>query len=376
MSDARKWRERELELENMGVIGFISFYSQAIEYLKSHVKTRFKYFVEFPYVFDDSFLPDDSETKWDINLQYYHNGYPFRRKVLDTLLNKKDKYNIFHIDKSQHYRMIEGNNDPLNSYFRTNHPAKNFAKLLNSSLITIADGYTKYSPNSKYWNLSDSDLFNARYPQALASQTVLFCPEITSTHIEPLIDGVHYVKVDIDNFVDKIDRYINDKDKLKTISKNATEWAIRNCSKDVVGKRLIDSFKQILADLKQYNNPTINISIGELVDKVTILEIKLERIKDRNKLSNIRLEYDMLNRKLSKSYNNNKLYNELKGINLKLWDIENHIRQKESEKDFGKEFLELARNVYRFNDIRAKLKYKINIESGSVLTEEKEYTKY
>tara|TARA_B100000029_G_scaffold219227_1_gene216964 strand:- start:885 stop:1286 length:402 start_codon:yes stop_codon:yes gene_type:complete len=122
------------------------------------------------------------------------------------------------------------------------------------------------------------------------------------------------------------------------------------------------------------------ISAGELLDKISILEIKLNKIKDKESLLEINKEYESLNKTKEanlKFTNNLKiLFNQLKDINLKLWDIENKKRNCEKNKDFGKEFIEHSRNVYLNNDKRAKIKYEINKILGSNIKEIKKYTEY
>ena len=122
----------------------------------------------------------------------------------------------------------------------------------------------------------------------------------------------------------------------------------------------------------------IDVSIGELVDKVTILAIKLEKIKNTEKLKNIRKEFDLLNESMAKIgiAENSEEFKSLKEINLKLWDIEDQIRMKEAKKEFDDDFVALARSVYFSNDHRAKLKMNINVKFGSELIEEKEYHDY
>lgn len=122
----------------------------------------------------------------------------------------------------------------------------------------------------------------------------------------------------------------------------------------------------------------IEISIGELVDKVTILNIKLERIKDEEKLKNVQKEYDVLSKSLSETIinENTKEYKELKIINETLWEIEDNIRVKEQRQEFDDEFIKLARSVYFENDVRAEIKKRINVLTGSDLHEEKEYVDY
>ena len=128
------------------------------------------------------------------------------------------------------------------------------------------------------------------------------------------------------------------------------------------------------------NTISIPISPGELLDKLTILEIKLERIKDKEKLTNISYEYDSLKtivqRDISQSPKLDTLYQELKLINGKLWDIEDDIRDCERNQDFSDTFVQLARSVYITNDKRASLKKDINTYLGSNLVEEKSYQAY
>ena len=115
------------------------------------------------------------------------------------------------------------------------------------------------------------------------------------------------------------------------------------------------------------------ISAGELVDKITILKIKKEKITNKEKLIEIKKELDSLtntfNKSIKKNINLETLTKELKNINLKLWDIENKKRELEKKQGFGKEFIELARNVYKSNDERAKIKLKINEVLGSNIKE-------
>ena len=119
------------------------------------------------------------------------------------------------------------------------------------------------------------------------------------------------------------------------------------------------------------------ISAGELIDKITILEIKKEKITNEEKIENINKELFSLQESLKKYIpNNNKilsLKNELKKINLKLWEIEDGKRAAEKNKKFDEEFIELARNVYKFNDERAKIKLSINNALGSNIKEVKSY---
>ena len=128
-------------------------------------------------------------------------------------------------------------------------------------------------------------------------------------------------------------------------------------------------------------NIQIPISTGELLDKLSILEIKKDKVKDSAKLKNINHEYDLLSNlsknlkeKDEKSFNS--LYEEILKVNKKLWDIEDKIRILESEKKFDEEFISVARSVYFINDDRFDLKKKINETFGSDVAEEKEYIEY
>lgn len=119
------------------------------------------------------------------------------------------------------------------------------------------------------------------------------------------------------------------------------------------------------------------IAIGELIDKITILEIKAERISDNDKLRNITTELKML-RELQVCAGLDtaamvSFLQELKSINAALWEIEDEIRELEARKDFGARFIELARSVYQTNDHRARVKQRINIAFGSSIVEEKSY---
>ena len=122
------------------------------------------------------------------------------------------------------------------------------------------------------------------------------------------------------------------------------------------------------------------ISAGELLDKISILEIKLDKIKDKENLQEIDKEYKSLNETkkthLEINVDVQNLIRELKNINLKLWAIEDEKRLCEKNKDFGKKFIELARNVYINNDRRAKIKSEINKLLGSNIKEVKKYANY
>jgi len=122
----------------------------------------------------------------------------------------------------------------------------------------------------------------------------------------------------------------------------------------------------------------IEISTGELVDKVTILAIKLEKISDPAKIKNIRREYELLLKPMAQCgiETDSEAFLALKEVNLKLWDIEDRIRIKEAAKAFDSEFIDLARSVYFTNDERAEIKKRINLATGSELVEEKEYVDY
>ena len=119
------------------------------------------------------------------------------------------------------------------------------------------------------------------------------------------------------------------------------------------------------------------ISVGELLDKLTILEIKLEKISDKESLKVIEKEYQILNKMDGVDKNQYKaLFDELKSTNRKLWDIENEKRLCEKNSDFGEKFIQVSRDVHFMNDKRAKIKSKINQLSGSNIREVKQYTKY
>jgi hypothetical protein len=122
----------------------------------------------------------------------------------------------------------------------------------------------------------------------------------------------------------------------------------------------------------------IEISNGELVDKVTILHIKRQKVGDAAKLTNIEKEYELL----CAAINNinitvaSREFVRLLEVNLRLWDIEDRIRHKEARKEFDDEFVQLARSVYFENDQRAAIKKEINLKTGSDLMEEKQYVDY
>jgi hypothetical protein len=123
----------------------------------------------------------------------------------------------------------------------------------------------------------------------------------------------------------------------------------------------------------------VPISVGELIDKIVILEIKSERIKNANQLANIANELGALRAVRLGDVDRARLEAlsaELKRVNAKLWDVEDSIRECDARGDFGDDFIELARAVYRFNDERARLKKAINVELGSRLVEEKSYKSF
>jgi predicted nucleic acid-binding Zn-ribbon protein len=125
---------------------------------------------------------------------------------------------------------------------------------------------------------------------------------------------------------------------------------------------------------------SIEIAPGELIDKITILEIKLDRIKDADKLANVRIEHDTLVQSrdavIEATPELDRLSAELKAANEALWEIEDDIRDCERDKEFGDAFVQLARSVYISNDKRAALKREINELLGSNLIEEKSYAAY
>ena len=122
------------------------------------------------------------------------------------------------------------------------------------------------------------------------------------------------------------------------------------------------------------------ISAGELLDKISILEIKLQKIQDKNNLDEIKKEYNILikiqNSSIEFTDKIKNLFKEIKEVNINLWEIEDKIRICEKNKDFGKNFIELARQVYFNNDKRAKIKLEINEILGSNIKEVKQYASY
>ena len=128
------------------------------------------------------------------------------------------------------------------------------------------------------------------------------------------------------------------------------------------------------------NKILVEVSVGELLDKISILEIKQEKIKDTEKLKFINEEHSILKDQLNKNVKSdqklNELFETLKKINAKLWIIEDDKRQCEKDKDFTEKFIKLSRDVHLLNDERAKVKLEINNLTGSKIKEIKEYTNY
>ena len=128
------------------------------------------------------------------------------------------------------------------------------------------------------------------------------------------------------------------------------------------------------------NKILVEVSVGELLDKLSILEIKKEKIKDNDKLKFINEEYKILKSEFDKNVKSDdglkKLFDVLKEINSRLWVIEDDKRLCEKNSDFGEKFIKLSRDVHLLNDNRAKLKLEINNYTGSKIKEIKEYTKY
>ncbi len=127
------------------------------------------------------------------------------------------------------------------------------------------------------------------------------------------------------------------------------------------------------------NDILVPISPGELLDKITILRIKAARIRDAAKLANVRLELELLEQTWGAACGAHEISAEeraLQAVNERLWDIEDRIRDKEAQRRFDEEFIELARSVYIANDERATVKKRINLALGSRLVEEKSYQAY
>ena len=128
------------------------------------------------------------------------------------------------------------------------------------------------------------------------------------------------------------------------------------------------------------NKIIVEVSIGELLDKISILEIKQGKIQNHEKLKFINNEHSILKKQLEENVKSddklNNLYQSLKEINSKLWVIEDDKRQCEKDKEFGEKFIKLSRDVHFLNDDRAKIKLEINNHTGSAIKEIKEYTNY
>jgi len=120
----------------------------------------------------------------------------------------------------------------------------------------------------------------------------------------------------------------------------------------------------------------VEISIGEALDKISILAIKLNKIEDKGKLKNIQKEFEKLTSQVSSSMFMDVSYMELCRVNQKLWNVEDKIREHERLNNFNEDFINLARSVYKLNDKRAEIKKEINIKYGSDLVEEKSYQEY
>ena len=128
------------------------------------------------------------------------------------------------------------------------------------------------------------------------------------------------------------------------------------------------------------NKIIVEVSVGELLDKISILEIKQGKIKDPGKLNFINNEHSILKNQLEKNVKSDekleKLFKDLKDINAKLWVIEDDKRDCEKNKNFGEKFIKLSRDVHFLNDDRAKIKLEMNNHTGSAIKEIKEYTSY
>ena len=128
------------------------------------------------------------------------------------------------------------------------------------------------------------------------------------------------------------------------------------------------------------NKILVEVSVGDLLDKISVLEIKKEKIKDPEKLKFINDEYNILNEQLKNNVKSDEkldnLFKSLKEINSKLWVIEDDKRLCEKNSDYGEKFIKLSRNVHFLNDDRAKIKLNINNHTGSKIKEIKEYTNY
>jgi hypothetical protein len=128
------------------------------------------------------------------------------------------------------------------------------------------------------------------------------------------------------------------------------------------------------------NKILVEVSVGELLDKISILEIKKERIADQESVKFIEKEYLILKDQLDKNINYNekleKLFNKLKNINISLWKMEDEKRSYEKNSDFGNKFIKVSRDIHFFNDDRSNVKLEINKITGSLIREIKQYTSY
>ena len=128
------------------------------------------------------------------------------------------------------------------------------------------------------------------------------------------------------------------------------------------------------------NKILVEVSVGELLDKISILEIKKEKIKESSRLKFVNDEYNVLKEQLKQKVKSdetlNELFDSLKTINNRLWNIEDNKRMCEKNSDFGEKFIKLSRDIHFLNDDRAKIKLEINNHTGSKIKEIKEYTKY
>ena len=128
------------------------------------------------------------------------------------------------------------------------------------------------------------------------------------------------------------------------------------------------------------NKILVEVSVGELLDKISILEIKQDKIKDIDKLKFIKEEYSILNDQLNKNVKSdeklNNLFSSLKEVNAKLWVIEDEKRKCEKDQNFTEKFIKISRDVHFLNDNRAQIKLEINNYTGSKIKEIKEYTSY
>ncbi|MGE5421223.1 MAG: DUF6165 family protein [Chloroflexota bacterium] len=156
--------------------------------------------------------------------------------------------------------------------------------------------------------------------------------------------------------------------------KGEWEWEMKWRKGDK--KRMGDHLNFIIFEANQ-PNMKIEVSNGEIIDKLTIVQIKLERIRDEVKLKNLKNEFDILSEAATGILKrNDPLYQALYQVNCDLWDIEDKIRDLERNKEFNSEFIETARAVYFMNDKRSEIKREINIRTSSGLIEEKSYEKY